>query len=223
MTVFPFARNIKAIRLDNRMSQERFGESLGVTKQTVIQWEKGRVRVPKEAEIIDRIRHVYRVTDNDLFGDGDGYHSRSTGIQTSLVPMTSETYAPVLGRISAGEPREAIEMNGEMRWVRPDILDRYPDGFFVHISGDSMDRILPEGTYAFVAPGDVSNGDIAAVKVNGDDACVKRVLLSPELNLVKLIPESSNPAHKPIVIDGDDPDAPRFKVIGKVVWFDVDL
>ncbi len=221
MEEYPFARNIKAIRLDAGMTQVRFAESLGVVERTVIQWEKHRVRVPHEPGIIQRIKDIYHVTDSDLFGDADGYYCRTTGI--GRTPAASDTFAPVLGNVAAGDPREAITQAGETRWVRPDLLERYPDCFYLRVAGDSMDRVLPEGCYALIAPGEVVSGDVAAVKVNGEDACIKRVVISEELHAVRLVPESTNPKWRTRLIDRDDPDAPGLRILGKVVWYSGDL
>lgn len=86
-----------------------------------------------------------------------------------------------------------------------------------------MDRVLPEGCYALIAPGEVASGDIAAVKVNGDDACIKRVVISEELHAVRLVPESTNPKWRTLLIDKDDPDAPGLRILGKVIWYSGDL
>ena len=89
------------------------------------------------------------------------------------------------------------------------------------VRGDSMNLVLPEGCYAYIAPSDelaVNSGDIAAVKVNGDEATVKRVRIYDDL--VILEPESTNQDHKRRIIDKTDPDAPEVRILGRVVWYD---
>lgn len=142
---------------------------------------------------------------------------------TGLVaPQPSSTYAPIAGFAPCGEPHEMIwELTDERHWVPPHVLERWPDGFFVHVHGDSMDRVLPDGAFAFVAPGAECSGHVALVKVNGDEATVKRVTVGD--GIVVLTPESTNPEHRRRVIDETDPDAPMVRLIGRVVWMDSNL
>lgn len=81
-----------------------------------------------------------------------------------------------------------------------------------------MDVDFPDGAPLYVVPSDkypVQNGDIAWVKVNGDEATVKRYKFLD--GIVILEPESTNPEHRRRVIDANDPDAPEVRVLGKVV------
>lgn len=209
-----FGRNIKAMREDKGLTQAELAEALQITSVTACIWET-RDRVPKSKEVIDSILELFGCTRQDLFGFSDGYYAKRNGL-TASKPITSNSYAPVLGNIAAGEPREAIEQN-ETHWVDPEILEAHPDGYFLRVSGDSMNLVLPNGCYAFIAPGEVASGDIAAVKVNGDEATIKRV--KKYEGVVILEPESSNPEHRRRVIDENDPDAPAVRMLGKVIWY----
>ncbi len=179
-------------------------------------WEN-RGAKPHSRDTVARLCDVFSCTEQDLFGFGDGYYAKTRGASGAVRAEASSSYAPVVGNIAAGEPREAFEQEGEVHWVDPDVLSAHPDGFFLVVAGDSMDRVLPEGSFAFVAPGEVSSGDVAAVKVNGDDATIKRVRLVD--GVVILEPESTNPSYRRRVIDAQDPDAPAVRLLGRVVWF----
>ena len=218
MPVTNFSRNITALRSDHDMTQTELAKAINVTQTTVSGWET-RGKIPNQNEIINALCGLFRCSQQDLFGFTDGYYAKRMG--TVLQPTPSDSYAPIAGNVAAGEAREVFELGYESHWVRPDILESYPDGFFLVIKGDSMDRVLPDGCFAFVAPGPVMSGDVAAVKVNGDEATVKRVTVMD--GLVVLSPESSNPEHKRRVIDSTDPDAPSVRLIGKVVWADLSL
>jgi len=112
-------------------------------------------------------------------------------------------------------------MSEETHDLPQKVRDRFPDGFFLIIRGDSMNKVLPDGCYAYIAPYDeaeILNGDIAAVKVNGDEATVKHIKMFD--GVIILEPDSTNPDHKRRVIDENDPDAPYVRVLGKVVWYD---
>ena len=220
-----FGKNIRALRESREMTQEQLADKLGISRVTVVNWEN-KDKKPRQPEIIESIKALFNVTEQDLFGFGDGYYAKQSGLAGSVsAPGAGFTAtAPVLGAIHAGDPQEAIESAGEEHELPQRLKDRFPTGFFLVVKGDSMNLVLPEGCYAFIAPNEVlpvKSGDIAAVKVNGDDATIKLVKLFD--GVVILEPQSTNPAHKRRVIDENDPDAPDVRLLGKVVWYDYQI
>lgn len=213
----PFARNIKALRESLDLTQEQFAESLGVTRITIINWENGKISRPQQ-EMVRAIKDIYDVSEQDLFGYADGLYSKLHGMGDMKGAEPSESFAPVVGDIAAGDPSEAFEYSGERLWVPPEILERDPDVFYLKVSGDSMDQTeYADGTYAAISPNsEVRNGDIAAVKVNGDEATLK--VYKEVDGVVFLEPRSHNHEYKRIIIDSTDPDAPYTRIIGKAVW-----
>jgi repressor LexA len=111
---------------------------------------------------------------------------------------------PVLGRIAAGRPIEALE-----NYEGTVDFGAYPDTFAVRIVGDSMiDAGINDGDLALVRAGArVENGQIAAVAVEGE-ATVKRVYAEP--HGLRLVPE--NPKHQETVVTGED-----VRILGRVV------
>lgn len=74
-----------------------------------------------------------------------------------------------------------------------------------------------DGTYALIdVHAQVNSGDIALVKVDGDDATVKRVRFMDGIAVLE--PDSSNPSHRRRMIDSSDPDSPEVRILGKVVY-----
>jgi len=218
METTSFGRNLKNIRESNGLTQLQLADRLGVTQTTISAWETRR-KMPKSNQFVLDICKLFNCTEQDLFGYSDGFYAKQASGNVS--PFTSDTSAPVFGLCAAGDPREAIEQRGETHWCPPNLLEKYPDGFFLVVSGDSMDKVLPEGSYAFVAIDGVTSGDIAVVKVNGDDATIKRVKIFD--GVVMLEPESHNPTHRRRVIDANDPDAPEVRLLSRVLWADISL
>ena len=221
MAVSYFGRNLKALRETKGITQQELADALEVTQNTVSGWET-REKKPRQQAVVKRICDMFDVTEQDLFGFSDGFYAKQYGLSGQVAePVAMTATAPVLGRIAAGDPREALEMTGEEHSLPDALKAKYPDGFFLVVRGDSMNLVLPDGCYAFIIPEadrPVKSGDIAAVKVNGDDATIKRVKMVD--GVIILEPESSNPAHKRRVIDSEDPDAPYVRMLGKVGWFD---
>jgi repressor LexA len=124
---------------------------------------------------------------------------------------------PVVGRIAAGPPREAVELPGEEILLDPALLPAGgPPGeegrlFSLRVRGDSMEGAhICEGDYVVVrAQETAADGDIVVAVVDGE-ATVKR--LFREKDGVRL--EAANPAYPPLRVPES---APSFRLAGKVV------
>ncbi len=213
-----FSRNIRAIREANGLSQEQFADKLEVTRATINRWENQDINAPRQNDVASRIIETFGVSETDLFGISEGFYAKTYGLAEMAAAVPSDSFAYVVGNIAAGDPKEAIEFADEKIWCPPEIKEHDPDCFYLRVSGDSMDKTdFQEGTYALISPNtEVRNGDIAAVKVNGDDATLKRYKYVD--GVIYLTPESSNPDHRRRIIDETDPDSPYVRVLGKAVW-----
>jgi repressor LexA len=104
---------------------------------------------------------------------------------------------PLLGRIAAGSPVEAIE--GSERLTFADFADN-PDTYALEVRGDSMieDHIC-SGDYVLVQrASSVRDGEIVVALVDGSDATLKRFYKEPN-GMVRLQPANSN--MEPIFVD----------------------
>lgn len=82
---------------------------------------------------------------------------------------------PVLGRVVAGIPIEAVEEILDYEEITPE-LAASGEFFALQVKGDSMLPKLEEGDVVIVKKqADVETGDIAIVLVNGDEATIKQV------------------------------------------------
>lgn len=190
-------------------SQQQLAERLDTTQQQIARYETGQ-RDPK-ADVILKISSVLNVTVSYLLGvDSDsGY--------IEAIPARSYSL-PIVGRIAAGAAREAIEQAGETRQTTEETYVAHPNGFWLVVSGNSMNKLFPEGTLVLIDPDEeVRNGDVAALFVNGDDATIKRVYFDGRS--VTLVPESYDPEYRERIIGRSDPDAPAVRMVGKVVAF----
>lgn len=82
---------------------------------------------------------------------------------------------PVLGRVVAGIPIEAVEEILDYEEITPE-LAASGEFFALKIRGHSMEPRMMEGDVVIVRrQDDVESGDVAIVLVNGNEATVKRV------------------------------------------------
>lgn len=214
----PFSKNLKTLREAKGYTQEQLASLVDVTRATIINWEGKNSRAPKQKEVREALLEALNATEEDLYGYSEGFYATSHGLTSIMQAKPSNSVAPLIGNIAAGDAREVYEYPDDWIWIPPEILERDPDVFYLKVSGDSMNETeYTDETYAAISPNtEVHNGDIAAVKVNGDEATLK-VYKNFE-GVIHLEPKSTNPEHKRRVIDSTDPDAPYVRVLGKAVW-----
>jgi repressor LexA len=125
--------------------------------------------------------------------------------QTQKAP--SEIALPLLGRIAAGQPIEAVE-NPET--ISLGDITRSKDVFVLQVKGESMkDEHIVDGDYVLVEKTESAHdGEIVVALVEGTDATLKR-LYREGVN-IRLQP--SNVAMKPIVVP-----AKSVQVQGRVI------
>ena len=209
-----FSANIKAIREDNQLTQAELAEKLNMSAPMMSHWENKGAK-PSSKKTISALCDLFDVTEQDLFGYSDGYYSRTRGIQKRIAPKPADTFLPIAGIAPAGDPQQAIEQTSETVWCPPEFCKE--GNFFVVVHGDSMNKVLPDGSLALIdTHSEVQSGNIALVKVNGDEATIKRVKLTD--GAIFLEPESTNAEHRRRIIDETSPDSPEVRLLGRVVY-----
>ncbi len=191
------------------MTQKQLADKLGVTQQTIWYYENGKREM--KSSVLIAMSNALGCSVSELLGipSGDG---------VIKAVRANSHHLPVVGRIAAGEACEAVEQSDRMHPVPDELYAGNEDSVWLEVSGNSMNRILPDGSLALVnRRAEVRNGDVAAVFVNGDDATIKRVFF--ECGVVRLHPESYDPEYRDRTIDGSDPDAPDVRIMGKVVAY----
>ena len=210
--------NIKKLREMHDLTQEQLAEKLGVTRESVVKWESGKINV--------RDRHISKLV--ELFGiEPDDIRSENYGLAAkghgrvgtpTIKPTYSYHVVPMLGNVAAGEWREVYEQRDETVHIPDVFADPHPRAFGVKPAGNSMDLIFGDKEIAICDPDlEVRDKDIAVVGVNGDEATIKRVFFAG--NMIVLHAESSDEDSYPdIAIDLKDPASPPVHMIGRVFW-----
>jgi repressor LexA len=130
------------------------------------------------------------------------------GRMKQAMAVNTGVVLPLLGRIAAGQPIEAIE--------RPETISladfvRSKDVFVLEVRGESMqDEHILDGDYVLVEKTKIAhNGDIVVALVEGSDATLKRFYR--EGDKIRLQP--SNARMKPIMVPAADVEV-QGRVIG---------
>ena len=101
-------------------------------------------------------------------------NQRSSDKKTNIID-NQVIELPIVGRIAAGTPIEAIE-SGENTFYVPKVLTKGSDSFILEVKGESMvDAGINDGDFAIIKKQNTAdNGDIAVALTNENEATLKR-------------------------------------------------
>ena len=184
-----FKNSIKEIRLNNRLSKVEMARKLDVSEGTIRMWESGRTE-PRMG-MVEKISSLFNVSKGYLLGE----------IEEIVLPeFDSEIEVPYFGKVSANgrKPSECIALQ---------------------INGDSMNKILANGSYIIVhdyrksCDHKLNSNDILVLRLGGEYT-VKRVRRTE--TKLHLDPVSYSDEFKTNSYDLDSID--EIEVIGKVIY-----
>jgi len=135
-----------------------------------------------------------------------GYIQRSKGIQGGIIPIGDEhktVNVPVVGAVACGLPLLAQEnIEGYISTDKKLITDDPKKYFFLSVVGDSMDLAgINNGDMVLVHSQPTANPEDRAVALVDEEATIK--FIRPGDGYVALVPKSSNPTNKPIILHSD--------------------
>lgn len=194
-----FNDRLRALRQQREMTQAEVAQELYISQAAYSKYEVG--TSSPNPETLAKLAGVLGVSVDYLVGSDDR-QDRPGYIRV-----------PVLGRVAAGIPIDAIEEIIDWEDISTAAAG---DGeyFGLQIKGHSMEPRISDGDTVIVRrQPDVDSGDIAVVLVNGDDATVKRIKKSPQG--VTLIP--SNPAYEPMYYSNEEIESLPVQILGRVV------
>jgi repressor LexA len=123
---------------------------------------------------------------------------------------TSTILVPVIGRVAAGTPILAKENVRDVIGVDRSVARGNHSYYFLEVVGDSMDRAgIQNGDFVLVRYQETADDNATVIALIDDSATVKKLRLSRDAAILQ--PVSSNPVHRPIVVD------PAFRIQGVVV------
>lgn len=165
-----FGAKLKSCRKNMSLSQKEFGQKIGVAESTVSLYESNK-RFP-DAGILKKISSLFGVSIDYLLGNSSNKSpDQKAGGRSVRIP--------VLGRVVAGIPIDAIEEILDWEEI-PREMAATGEFFALQVKGDSMLPTLKDGDVVIVKKqSTVDSGDIAIVLVNGNEATIKEVKESP--------------------------------------------
>ncbi|MEF7565042.1 S24 family peptidase [Bacillus infantis] len=173
-------QNIKSLLKKNDMTQSQLAERIDIAKSTMSDYMNYRAK--PSSGVLEKMAQEFGVSKSDIdttyrdakvdFIDGKLEIVKEEEQEPYI---TKRSKIPIIGKIAAGQPIEAIEdIVDEIH--PPYELSNPEEVFGLVVHGESMNKIAPSGNYAIIRKQqEVENGEIAAVIVNGNLATLKKV------------------------------------------------
>ena len=154
--------NIKEARIRAGISQKEVAISLSVAQATVSLWEKGNTN-PIGTRLV-QLAELLSCSTDYLLGN----------VTPEALPYIR---IPVLGRIPAGVPFDAVTDILDYEEVPSSWGNGGKEYFALKLKGDSMSpKYLDSDVVIFTVAQDCDSGKDCAVMINGDDATFKKVV-----------------------------------------------
>ena len=182
-----FAERLNYAMNIRNMKPVQLSELTGITKSKISSYMSGRFKAKQDGVYL--IAKALNISEAWLMGF-DVPMERVV----PQIPVEEILQIPVYGKISAGQPLEMVENIIDYTYITA--TEAKKGSFFaLEVNGDSMDRIIPNGSRVVVRKQEeLENGEIGVIVVNGYDATIKRY--ERDENMVFLYPESNNPEHR---------------------------
>lgn len=189
-----FSKNIKYLRTQRNMLQSDLAEALGYkSKATICRWENGET-YPR-ARQQEQLSKLFDVSIDDLM---------HADLQRPT-KAPSAVRIPILGRVPAGIPIEAITDVEGWEEIPQAMTTGGREYFALRVTGDSMIPKYVDGDIIIVRiQPDCDSGQDCVAYVNGYDATLKRIIKREGLVILQPI----NPKYEPLIYAADDPVNP---------------
>ena len=196
------SKNIRYLRTKKGWGQDYLAELLGYKSYTTVQkWESGISDPPLKT--LDRLAKIFNVDIDDLNNADRTFEGNKKEPKGVAIPIVSS--------IVAGMPVDAYEDPMGYEEISRE-LAATGDFVCLKVKGDSMSPVIQEGDLVIVRQQkDVDSGDIAVVRINGDEATLKEVRKTKEGIMLIGYNQSVYPPHfysneevkkLPIEVDG---------------------
>lgn len=197
---------LKELRRKKGLSQSELAKKINVAQNTVSNWENGNRIIDSEKAIA--IAEFFGVTTDYLLGNSIDNNTEPISLPQDIIKI------PVLGRIPAGIPMEAIEDVLEYIDIPEDMTRGGKEFFALKLHGDSMyPKYLDGDIVIFEKSETCETGNDCAVMVNGDDATFKRIERKESGIVVKPL----NPEYETLFFTNEEVENIPIRIIGVAV------
>lgn len=201
-----FGTILKKVRLDRGYTQEELAKKVDTSRSNIANYEVDK-NMPS-IEMLDKLSEVLNVSTDTLLG-------KEEIKQNELIDKLF--LIPIVGKVPAGEPLLAEDNIEGYLPIDPMMYHlTSPDNlFFLKVVGESMNNVVPDGSYVLIKKQDYAeDGEVVVALVNGDNEATLKRFKQLDNNFVMLEPDSTLQEFTPRIINLRDTE---FKIVGKVI------
>lgn len=213
---------IEELQKKKKWSRRELERQAGIGVGSVSKWntfEPTTKNIKKVADVLG-CSVAYLTGESDFRSEQDAViakwtEQQSAGLADEVRRIEAGIRIPILGSVPCGIPADAVEFWDSEDWEEiSEHMSRQGKFFGLKVKGDSMSpRILKGDILIVQQTPDAESGDIVIVKINGEEACCKR-LIKQENGIVL---QSFNPCYEPMYFSNEDIQQKPVQIIGKVV------
>lgn len=213
------ANRIKELRIKNKLTLLDLALKLGVSESTVQRYESGSI-VNLKYSTMEKLANIFNVTPAYLMGWDE---SNTIEIEVNSAEeynffrnkLFVDGTIPVLGKVPCGYPTQnlsMVDMNDCVEIERS--LSQTGQYYGLRANGDSMFPKIEQGDVMIVhVQSDIESGQVAIVKINGEEATCKRVKkIETGLMLISI-----NPNYEPMFFDWQEVHDKPVEIVGRVI------
>ena len=208
---------LKQLRKDRGLKQEDVAFKLNMSTSAYGYYEQGKTTPPLYN--LKKLANLYNISISELTGE------KNDTVEMLGQAVTMNKYPYIDDYVSAGSPVNIEGMKDVPNIYVPDeLLGSYAGSkrlFFLKVNGESMNKIIPNGStigvISYDSINDIKNGDIVVYSTEDHSFAVK--YFYKEKNKLIFKPSSTYHYYYDLVFDIND----NIRIIGKVVIYSVML
>ena len=213
---------IEELQNRKKWSRRELERQAGIGVGSISKW----VRCTPTTKNIKKVADVlgcsvaYLTGESDFITEQDAViakwtEQQSAGLADEVRRIEAGIRIPVLGSVPCGIPADAVEFWDTDEWEEiSEKMSRQGTFFALKVKGDSMSPRIQKGDVLIVQQTpDAESGEVVIAKVNGQDACCKKLIKHPE----GIVLQSFNPSYEPMYFSNEEILQKPVQIIGKVV------
>jgi len=214
---------IEELQKKRKWSRRELERQAGVGVGSISKWTKYTPTSKNIKKVADALgcSIAYLTGESDFISEQDAViakwtEQQSAGLADEVKRIEAGIRIPVLGDVPCGIPTEAVEYYDEVDdWEEiSEKMSRQGTFFALKVKGDSMSPRIQKGDVLIIQQTpDAESGDIVIAKVNGEDACCKKLIKHQD----GIVLQSFNPNYEPMYFSNQDIQDKPVTIIGKVV------
>lgn len=213
---------IEELQNKKKWSRRELERQAGIGVGSISKW----IRFTPTTKNIKKVADVlgcsvaYLTGDSDFISEQDAViakwtEQQSAGLADEVRRIEAGIRIPVLGSVPCGIPADAVEFWDTDEWEEiSEKMSRQGTFFALKVKGDSMSPRIQKGDVLIIQQTpDAESGEVVIAKINGQDACCKKLIKHPE----GIVLQSFNPSYEPMYFSNEEILQKPVQIIGKVV------